>query len=128
MNDQSAGNLEVKQLPACPQSPNCVSSQSTDPEHFIEPFAYHGALEEAKGRLLQVISSLPRTKILEDKAAYLHAECTSLIFRFTDDLEFAFDDTRKVIHVRSASRVGHSDFGANRKRIETIRQHFNRHQ
>lgn len=127
MNDQSAGNLEVKPLPACPQSPNCVSSQSTDPEHFVQPFAYQGALNEAKKRLLQVITSLPRTQIMEDEPAYLHAECTSLIFRFTDDLEFAFDDTQKVIHVRSASRVGHSDLGANRKRVETLRRHFNRH-
>ncbi len=118
----------MKQLQPCPQSPNCVSSQSTDAEHFIEALAYQGSIEEAKARVIQEIASLPRTRIVENEPTYLHVECTSLIFRFTDDLEFAFDDTQKVIHVRSASRVGHSDLGANRKRVETIRQHFNRHQ
>ena len=127
MNYQSSEKIEIKQLPACPQSPNCVSSQSTDPEHFVEPFAYQGSLEEAKRRLLQIITALPRTRIVEEEHAYIHAEYTSLIFRFTDDLEFAIDDTRKVIHIRSASRVGHSDLGANRKRMETLRRHFNRH-
>ncbi|MDA1304904.1 MAG: DUF1499 domain-containing protein [Nitrospirae bacterium] len=120
--------MRMKQLSPCPQSPNCVSSQSTDPDHFIEPLAYQTTIEEAKARVLKVIASLPRTQIVEEEPTYLHAECTSLIFRFTDDLEFAFDDIQKLIHVRSASRVGHSDLGANRKRVEAIRQHFNRHQ
>ena len=127
MNHQSAENFVVRQLPPCPQSPNCVSSQSTDPEHFIEPLKYQGALDEAKARLKQAITALPRTRIMEDEPTYLRAECTSLIFRFTDDLECAFDDTTKVIHVRSASRIGYSDLGANRKRIETVRQLFHRH-
>ena len=114
----------LKSLPPCPQSPNCVSSQSLDADHFIDPIAYHGSLQEAKARIMQVLTSLPRTRIVEEDPTYLRAESTSLIFRFTDDLDFAFDETRKVIHVRSASRVGTSDFGANRTRVETIRQRF----
>lgn len=128
MNHSAGKTMRIKQLSPCPQSPNCVSSQSTDPDHFIEPLVYQATIEEAKARILKVIASLPRTRIVEEEPTYLHAECTSLIFRFTDDLEFAFDDTQKVIHVRSASRVGHSDLGANRKRVEAIRQRFNRHQ
>lgn len=116
----------MKHLQPCPQSPNCVSSQSTDPEHFVEALAYQGPLDKAKARLVQAIGSLPRTRIIEEEPTYLHAECTSLIFRFTDDLEFAFDDTQKIIHIRSASRVGYSDLDANRQRVETIRQLFNR--
>ncbi len=114
----------LKSLPPCPQSPNCVSSQSSDAGHFIDPIPFHGSLREAKARIMQVLTSLPRTRIVEEEPTYLRAESTSLIFRFTDDLDFAFDDTQKVIHVRSASRVGNSDFGANRKRVEAIRQRF----
>jgi len=95
-----------------------------DADHFIDPIAYHGSLQEAKARIMQVLTSLPRTRIVEEDPTYLRAESTSLIFRFTDDLDFAFDETQKVIHVRSASRVGTSDFGANRKRVETIRRRF----
>jgi uncharacterized protein (DUF1499 family) len=114
----------LKSLPACPQSPNCVSSQSSDADHFIDPIPFHGSLREAKARIMQVLTSLPRTRIVEEEPTYLRAESTSLIFRFTDDLDFTFDETQKVIHVRSASRVGNSDFGANRKRVETIRRRF----
>ncbi len=128
MKSSGAGNPEVERLRPCPQSPNCVSSQSPDADHFIEPFVYHSSLKNAQTRLRQILTSLPRTRIVKDETAYLHAECTSLIFRFTDDLEFAFDDTRKVIHVRSASRVGYSDFGTNRKRVEAIRRQFSRHE
>lgn len=128
MNHVAGKNLGFKPLPPCPQSPNCVSSQSPDPQHFIEPLGYQGSLDETKARLVQIISTLPRTRLVEEEPTYIHAECTSLIFRFTDDLEFAFDDIQKVIHIRSASRVGYSDLGANRKRVEAIRRHFNRHQ
>ncbi len=114
----------LKTFPACPSSPNCVSSQSSDTDHFVDPLVYRGTLEGAKAQLIQVLTSLPRTKIVKEEPAYLRAESTSLIFRFTDDLEFAFDDIQKLIHVRSASRVGYSDLGANRKRVETIRRRF----
>ncbi|MFK7778444.1 MAG: DUF1499 domain-containing protein, partial [Gimesia sp.] len=50
------------------------------------------------------------------------AEFRSLCFRFVDDVEFLIDSGQNMIQVRSASRVGHSDFGANRKRIESIRR------
>ncbi len=72
-------------------------------------------------RLKKVILSKPRTSIIEEKPNYLRAEFTSRIFRFVDDVEFLFDDSLKYIHVRSASRIGRSDLGVNRKRIEEIR-------
>ncbi|HEY9596037.1 MAG TPA: DUF1499 domain-containing protein, partial [Cyanophyceae cyanobacterium] len=46
---------------------------------------------------------------------------------FVDDVEFFLDDNANVIQVRSASRLGESDLGVNRKRIETIRAEFLRH-
>ena len=112
-------------IPPCPDSPNCVSSvPGTDSEHFVEPLYYSGTIGEAKARLLGIIRTMPRTRILRDDSYYLRVECTSFLFRFVDDLEFWFDTEEPRIDVRSASRVGHSDFGVNRKRVEEIRIKF----
>ncbi len=108
----------------CPKSPNCVSSQSEDEIHYVKPFAYGGTKEEAIAKLIAIIESMKRTNIITKTDNYIHAEFTSLIFRFTDDVEFYFDDKGNTIHVRSASRVGHSDMGVNRKRVEKIREKF----
>ncbi len=112
-------------IPPCPGSPNCVSSApGTDTEHVVEPLRYTGTAKEAKVQLLGIIQTMPRTRILRNDSHYLHAECTSLLFRFVDDLEFWFDTEAPRIDVRSASRVGRSDFGVNRKRVEEIRIKF----
>jgi uncharacterized protein (DUF1499 family) len=111
-------------LAACPESPNCVSSHLTDETHRIDPLPYAGSGADALARLSAIVRSLPRTTIVTEKPDYLHAECTSRIFRFVDDVEFLADDRAKVIHVRSASRLGSSDLGVNRKRIELIRSRW----
>jgi uncharacterized protein (DUF1499 family) len=91
------------------------------PAHAIEPLAYDGSWPQAKEKLLQTLRSMKRCRIVTEQADYIHAEFTSVIFRFVDDVEFLADDLKKLIHVRSASRVGYSDFGVNRRRVETIR-------
>jgi uncharacterized protein (DUF1499 family) len=111
-------------LAPCPDSPNCVSSESKDAKHFIDPIPYEGTLEGARGTLISVIESMQRSRIVTHDPTYIHVEFTSAVFRFVDDVEFSFDDAAKIIHVRSASRVGYSDFGVNRKRMETIRRTF----
>lgn len=113
-----------KELSDCPDKPNCVSSLSVDARHAIEPLSYRDGQAKAKQRLMALLAELPRTKLLADEGSYLHYSFTTLIMRFVDDVEFVFDDAKSVIHVRSASRVGHSDLGANRKRVEEIRRLF----
>jgi uncharacterized protein (DUF1499 family) len=71
--------------------------------------------------LKTVLTTLPRTKLVDEDESYLHYEFTSLLLRFVDDVEFLFDEATKTIHFRSASRLGHSDFGVNRKRMEQMR-------
>ena len=110
-----------KQLPPCPSSPNCVSTQAQDESHSIAPFRYRKSRAEAKEALKEVIRSLPRMRLIEEDEAYLHYESTSLLFRFVDDIELLFDDQAKIIHFRSASRTGYGDLGVNRKRMEQIR-------
>jgi uncharacterized protein (DUF1499 family) len=111
-------------LAPCPDKPNCVCTQACDERHRIEPLTYAGTAEEAMARLRAVLTTRPRVRIVTQTDTYLHAECTSLIFRFVDDVEFLIDHAAKVIHFRSASRVGHSDLGVNRRRMEEIRNSF----
>ena len=112
-------------LAACPSSPNCVSSFSQDAEHKIEPLGYTSSPAEAMVKLKGAIDSYGKTKIITATDNYLYAEFTSALMGFVDDVEFLVDDAAQVIHVRSASRLGESDMGVNRSRIEAIRTQFN---
>ncbi|WP_414578200.1 DUF1499 domain-containing protein [Anabaena sp. CCY 9402-a] len=120
-------NLGVREgkLAACPSSPNCVSSQSSDAVHQIAPLNFTSTPEAAIANLKTIIQSLPRTKIITETQDYLYAEFQSALLGFVDDVEFYADRNANVIHVRSASRLGQSDLGVNRQRIETIRAKLN---
>ena len=116
-------------LTPCPKTPNCVSSKAVEEKQYIPPLRYEGTLQEARARLVQIVDSLKRTKILTAQDNYIRAETTSALFRFVDDMEFYFPakpTDEAIIHIRSASRIGWFDFGANRKRIERIRINFMR--
>ena len=103
-------------LTACPRSPNCVSSFESDAEHGIQPLKAN--LREVE----QILLGLEEANIVEYKDGYLCAEFTSRLMRFVDDVEFLEYSEAGVVHVRSASRLGYSDLGTNRKRIENIRR------
>jgi len=113
-------------LAPCPESPNCVSSQAaeSDHEHYIEPFRFSGDPAEAWQRLKAAVLAEKRVTVMVEQSNYLRAEMRSLLFRFVDDIEFFLASDKNLIHVRSASRVGYSDFGVNRKRVERIRAAF----
>ncbi|MFB1034279.1 MAG: DUF1499 domain-containing protein [Sinobacterium sp.] len=115
------------ELISCPNKPNCVSSQATDTEHYIQPIHFTGTPQDAQDRLLQILNVLERTNIIVVQENYIRVEFTSKIFQFIDDVEFYFPATNTehiIIHFRSASRIGYSDLGANQKRIEQIRDTF----
>jgi len=116
--------MQNSRLKPCPDSPNCVSSFETSPSHSVAPLGYKGSKADAYQKLLFILQTAKRVKIVTSEENYIHAEFTSRIFRFVDDVEFYFDEKEPVIHVRSASRVGYSDLGANRKRVEEIRRQF----
>ncbi|HEU4888201.1 MAG TPA: DUF1499 domain-containing protein [Thermoanaerobaculia bacterium] len=111
-------------LKPCPSTPNCVSTQATDKTHRIEPFTYRGSSAEAMARLAAVIEAMPRTKIVERGPHMLRAEFRTFVFRFVDDAVFVLDEERKTIEFRSASRLGRSDLGVNRRRLEGIWERF----
>jgi len=111
-------------LAPCPSSPNCVSTQASDAEQRMEPVAFAGDGDDALSRLRTIIDGMPGGKVITCRSGYLQVEFTSRLFRFVDDVEFLVDDEKHIIHFRSASRVGYSDLGANRRRMTRIRDEF----
>ncbi len=111
-------------LHPCPKSPNCVSTQTIDDKQKMEPINYSGSLDDAKAKIISIINSLKRSKIITNEENYIHIEFRTATFRFVDDVEFLFDDKEKIIHFRSRARMGYSDMGVNRKRMEEITKLF----
>ncbi|MFC2173153.1 DUF1499 domain-containing protein [Acidobacteriota bacterium] len=120
------GHLGLKggKFAPCPTSPNCVSSQSKDRAKYIEPISYEHSADAARTRLLAILGNRKNGTVIEAQDRYVHVEFRSRLFAFVDDAEFYLDEEAKVLHLRSASRVGYSDLGANRRRLEEIRSAF----
>lgn len=114
--------VENGRLTPCPSSPNCVCSDDPAGEHGIGPLVLAVPPAEAWPEVRQAAEDMPRCKIVEASDDYLHAECRSAIFRFVDDLEIQLRPQENLVAIRSASRVGHSDLGVNRKRVEELRE------
>ena len=108
-------------LAPCPETPNCVSSDASDPEHHVDGFPLTGSSGVDMRALREALESLPRTTVVEETNDYLRAECRSAVFRFIDDLELHVRVADQVVAVRSASRLGRSDLGVNRRRVERLR-------
>lgn len=111
------------------RTPNSVSSQAhlwPEGEHAvdatIEPLAFTQDSALAMNRLRDVLAGWPGARIVENNPEYLAVQFETRWLRFVDDAEFLLDPAAKVIHVRSASRIGRRDFGTNRVRIEAIRK------
>lgn len=119
----SPANLGVSGsgMAPCPSSPNCVSSDALDSDHQISPFLLAVPAADAWPVVRDFVSKLPRTLIVHEKPGYLHAECRSALFGFVDDLELDLRSLEGIVAIRSASRLGYSDFGVNRRRVEALR-------
>src|SRR5258708_32370793 len=113
----------ITTLPPCPNTPTCVSTMAWD-AHAIAPLHYTSTRQEAMNHLLGILRSMPRTTIVAADDHSIRAEFRTAVFRFVDDGIFLFDDATKTIHFRSASLVGRSDFGVNRRRVESLRRDF----
>jgi len=119
------GNLGAKdgRLRPAPRTPNAVSSQAdpADATHYIAPLPCNGDPAGTWARLVERVGALPGAVIVTRTDGYLHAECSSSLLGFVDDLECLLDRAADVIHVRSGARLGIRDFGVNRARVESLR-------
>lgn len=117
----SPPGLVEGRLAPCPSSPNCACSEHPDERAAIAPLAFPGDPAESFRALVAFLEREPRVELVTVRPDYAHAVFRTRLLRFRDDVELRLDPTARVIHVRSASRVGRSDFGVNRKRIESLR-------
>jgi len=110
------------QLIMCPDSPNCVSSQSdiSDKQHFIKAISYQASRPNMQLALEKYLLSTSKYRIVKSELGYLHTEVKSDLIGFIDDVEFYLPKDENLIHIRSASRVGFSDFDVNRNRVRQI--------
>ena len=120
---QIADNMKPHdQLAACPESPNCVSSEAQDPRHAVSPMQLAGNSDTEWADIQAVVNRLPRSRIVTATDRYLHATLKSRFLGFIDDLELLLDLQTKTISIRSASRSGSYDLGVNRRRVEDLRR------
>ena len=104
-----------------------VIASISDSEHRIDPIPFTYSATEVQRRLESIIRAMPRSRIVSSQTGYVHVEFSSLLFGFVDDVELAIDAMENLVHFRSASRLGRSDFGVNRRRMEQIRQQLQDH-
>ena len=107
-------------LAPCPDTPNCVSTEATRASQRVPTVPFTDAPAAALSRAKAALLAEARTTLTIEREGYLHAECRSLVFRFVDDVDIVVDPVAHVYRFRSASRVGRSDLGVNRKRIARI--------
>jgi len=120
----SVSGAQASQFSACPETNNCVNSDSQTEIHKIDPIHANGSLEASWESIIAYLKKESSFKIVEQSDNYLKAEATTSILRFTDDVEFEKRSQEHIIAVRSASRIGQMDFGTNRKRIEALKAHI----
>lgn len=99
-----------------PSSPNAVSTQTKQSTKLVEALPLKGSIVETKATIIECLDKMGGNQIATQTDDYIHTVFTSRLFRFKDDVEFYIDGNSEQVHFRSASRVGYSDIGANRKR------------
>ena len=122
-NTRTPANIGLRQgrLSPLPFTPNAVSSRSEDEQRYVAPLPFSGDRQETHKALRQAIAGYPgKVTIVTDTPSYIHCVFSSATLGFRDDVEFHLDDTSRTVHFRSASRLGYSDLGVNRRRYETL--------
>ncbi len=117
-----ASDVNESPLKPCPNSPNCVSSEASESGQRVSPFRLKSSSPDAWQALRDLVAATPRTVVVTITDTYLHAESRSRFWKFVDDLELSLNPSDGWIQVRSASRVGYSDLGVNRRRVEALRE------
>jgi len=111
--------LVNEQLTPCPDKPNCICSEyKNDTAHYTKPIIY----KQSDLKLISSIITDMGGQVQIQTEHYIAATFTSALFGFVDDLEARLDQNKQLLHIRSASRVGHSDFGVNKKRLEHFKK------
>lgn len=118
--------MATKSLKPLKGSPNAVSTQTSIEALRMDPLPYGRDREQTVETIKMVMGQLPRAELVEETTDTLRYVLTTKLMRFKDDVDFLFDDEMKQVEFRSASRLGHSDFGVNRRRMEDVSERYRR--
>ena len=110
------------QLTAMPETPNAVSSQTDIASKYVEPLPMTGSMQQTKAKILQCLQEMGDNSVVSQNEDYIHAVFVTPVMQYHDDVEFYIDATAHLVQFRSASRVGKSDFGANKARYDTFKK------
>lgn len=119
-----AEEASVNPIKDCGEAPHCVSTVATDKSKFIQPIIFNLSKEDFIRIATATIESMDNAKIVKTSDTYIHAEFTSSIMKFVDDFEVYYDAGKKMIDMRSTSRIGYYDFNVNLKRSKTFEKKF----
>ena len=125
-SDVMASDREWERFKECPPTPNCVSSETQSKAKFIERFKTGDRPEESWDLLIRILEKTSNCRMISQDSSYIHAEFRTRLLRFVDDVEFRLEAKKCEIAVRSASRLGYSDLGTNRRRLESLRRELER--
>lgn len=116
---------DSEQLTPCSSAPHCVSSQAEPgSSKYVEPLAFAGAsVDAARQALLKTLYAENNATVERADERFVHATFKSTL-GFVDDVTFVIRPQDRLIDVKSSSRIGYYDFGVNRKRVATLRAHF----
>ena len=106
-SDSFASNIELSE---CVEIAHCVREE-WNVNSIKQPFK----------DIIEIVENSPRSEIVELEGDYLHAEVTSKWMKYVDDLEVSFIPESNKLLIRSESRVGESDLGVNKKRIDVLK-------
>lgn len=126
----NSSQIEQNKLAPCPDTPNCINTEYPDKvNQYQSPLSFPEQKSEQIIALVKKIIINMGGEIIEQQhtinnSYYLHALFTSTIFRFVDDFEIRIDNINHIVHIRSASRTGYSDFGVNKRRVKTFSTQF----
>lgn len=125
-NNLTPNNLGVNngQLAQMPNKPNAVSSQTEEKDKKVEALEFKGNLKDSKDQVVKAIENYGNAKIIKNESNYMYVVFTTGIMKYHDDVEFYFDELKKLIHIRSASRIGYSDMGLNRERYNKLKEFY----
>ena len=112
-------------LAPCPDTPNCVSSDSLDESHYVPAFKLEANSEQVWAEIKLYLDSQSNMEIVRELKDYLYVESTSTFMRFVDDFELHLREQNGIIAVRSASRYGKFDFGVNKERVDALYLYLN---
>ncbi|MCE2679774.1 MAG: DUF1499 domain-containing protein [Burkholderiales bacterium] len=122
---QTPANAGGPQVAVCSWTPNCASSNGKPGESkYIAPLKVKSGDKEPMTRLKALVGKMAGAKLVVEQPFLLKYEFTTPTMKFIDDVQFVYIPTMNYVEMRSASRLGISDFGVNSKRLEEVRSAF----